>query len=96
MNIKTLIEKMKEETRELVLNQPSSSLIIDEHISSFLSSLIDEEVKMLEGKGVPVIHAEDCEYQRKGCDCGFMERTAYNKGISDSITTLQEIKAMLK
>lgn len=46
-------------------------------------------VKMIEGKYASQIHQKDCEYQREGCDCGYMERLSYNHALDDLLANLK-------
>ena len=47
---------------------------------------IEEREKLLElldTRMVDVVHTNDCEYQRLGCDCGYLVRLTNNETIKD-------------
>lgn len=46
-------------------------------------------VKIVEDKYVSQIHQKDCEYQRDGCDCGYMERSSYNHALDELLANLK-------
>ena len=54
-----------------------------------LRSFVKELEEVVVPKEVKEEHAEDCVYQRKGCDCGYMERFNFNR-------TVREIKDKFK
>ena len=54
-------------------------------------ALQEEFVKCIPEE-IPEIHSENCEYQRKGCDCGYMERLVHNKVIADIKSNLKILK----
>lgn len=49
----------------------------------------DRIVGMVEDKYVSQIHQKDCEYQREGCDCGYMERSSHNHALDELLANLK-------
>lgn len=39
-----------------------------------------EETKV---KKASMVHSKECEFQRHGCDCGFMEDVGFNQAVSE-------------
>ena len=66
--------------------------VVKSFISSLLAKQQEEFVKCIPEE-VPETHSEDCPYQRKGCDCGYMERLSYNVAIK---VVRSNIKSKLK
>ncbi len=60
--------------------EPNGEKICDYFLSRF-KSMLDGVWQAIDEKSVEEVHAADCEFQRKGCDCGYVDRVAYNEGI---------------
>ncbi len=48
-------------------------------ISSVEAETLKRAIEVVEKTKVPEIHTPDCEYQRKGCDCGYEDRFVNNR-----------------
>ena len=55
-------------------------------------SVIEEVEEIAQNYRMAEIHAKDCEYQRNGCDCGYENRVAYNRALSDLLAKLSSLK----
>jgi hypothetical protein len=49
-----------------------------------------ELVERVRGMFLNLNHGSSCEFQRPGCDCGYMEKVAYNQGLNDFLGVINE------
>lgn len=75
-------KNLREEFIDFVTQPKSSSEVLIFWLSK-LSALKAEIKKEIEKQKVEEMHTTDCEYQRKGCDCGYMDRVVYNQALDD-------------
>ncbi len=89
-------EKLKESWQTKFLNEGTANgcgdlSIMISVVSDLLSSQKQKMVEILEEMRTPLVHSKDCEFQRYGCDCGYMEDVGYNACLSDIKQRLEEI-----